>query len=262
MKRRKSWKEFQKSKVVLVLSVQVLQGEVEWVAGGCSLENSILTSKLSKPATQLQKYIGTLNVLDNFCVVDRFDKDGSAWVDVYTTQSNRELMDEDSEIIAMRRKIQHLIEQHVEIIMKIASHNSKSATHVPGGNASVEALARLLTNRTDMKIKFDFQDQGIKTVETIKPFESKIYSDDKVVASGWVKNFNESDQNVTLFKMQNSGKQVVLSVGSPGHRESLIDAQKVSQNVTVQFNPTVDLLRPDKSVSGGILVEILKTGAP
>jgi hypothetical protein len=86
MKYSKSANDGEEGTKVLVFSACALEEGVEWVDEGFSVENSLLTTKLSKFITHLDLYVGKLGLLDNHHVIDRFDKNGSAWVNVYNVK--------------------------------------------------------------------------------------------------------------------------------------------------------------------------------
>lgn len=257
MNGRKSSNGDDQSSKILIFSACAIERGVEWVDGGCSVDNSLLTTKLSKLATNLDSYIGKLHLLDNHHVIDRFERDGSAWVDVYTIKPNRELLGFDTEIETVKVKIQQCIDEHEEIIHEISSRTSKSDNRGRGGNAAVEAFAKCLTTKTDTKLRLDFPNQGTRIIDTIRPIETQINSVDNVEsATGEVMCFTENDQKLTLYKLKQLNGQLVLSVLKPIQRAKLLDIQKEKRVINVKFAPTIDQLRPDKSTRSGVLSEI------
>jgi hypothetical protein len=174
---------------------------------------------------------------------------------------NHDLVGFDDEDATIRAKIQEYIGEHYEIIQELSTLTNKSDNGVRLGNAAVEAIAKLLTTKSDAKLRFNFQNQGTKIVKTIRAIETKIHSGDSVEsATGEVMCFTENDQKVTLFKLKPLTGQLVLSVLKPVQREQLLDFQKENRVIGVKYSPTVDQLRHDKSTRGGVLNEITWIG--
>lgn len=245
---------------ILVFSACALEREVEWVEGGCSIENSILSSKISKFASTLKKYVDTLK-LGPIQVVDSFNPDGSAWVKVFIFLPTFDVKEIESKLTATQSVIQKSMENHWQVIQKLSTQTNFSELNNCGGSAAVEAFLKCLSNKIDSKVRFDFPNLGTKFINTIQPLVLKIQSESKKsVATGNVKYFNDGDQKVILFNLENIAGEISLSVSESQHRDVLIKAQLEKRQIGVKYMEMVDLIRPDIVSRDGRLIEIERIG--
>lgn len=244
---------------ILVFSARVKNVKVDWAGEGCSVDNASIKKILSKFASNLECYVRSLGVLDNIHTIDRFDSDGSAWVEIRTINSNKELNNVDGEIESCRKVIRQKLSVHRQAISACANEGIKQV-EVEGNHAAVEAMSKCLSSSEGLEIELDFKCAGKETVKTTKLISTKVISQNEESATGVVRQFDDAHERVTLYSIEGLPGGITLNVRDSDQRKVLIMAQLERRQVTVKFSPSRKRTRPDKDAREGLLVEISSVG--
>lgn len=244
---------------ILVFSARVKNVKVDWAGEGCSVDNASIKKILSKFASNLEGYVRSLGVLDNIHTIDRFDLDGSAWVEIRTIYFNKELNNVDGEIESCRKVIRQKLSVHREAVSACANEGIKQIK-IEGNHAAVEALSKCLSSSEGLEIELDFKCAGQEIVKTTKSIPMKIISEDEEDVTGVVRQFDDAHEKVTLHFIEGLPGGVTLNVHDLDQRKVLIMAQLECRLITVKFLPSRNRTRPDKDAREGFLVEISSVG--
>lgn len=244
---------------ILVFSARVKNVKVDWAGEGCSIDNVSVKKILSKFASNLEMYVRLLGVLDNIRTIDRFNLDGSAWVEIRTINFNKELNNVNGEIESCRKVIRQKLSVHREAVSAYADAGIKQV-EVDGNHAAIEALAKCLSSSEGLEIEFDFECAGKETVKTTKLISTKVISGDEEDATGVVRQFDDVNEKVTLYSIEGLPGGITLNVRDSDQRKALITAQLECRPISVKFLPSRSRARPDKDAREGLLVEILSVG--
>lgn len=246
----------------LVFSVQVQNVETSWGDNGCSIDNVSLKKVLSKFAFNLEIYVKTLAVLGNVCAIDRFNLDGSIWVEIRTIPSNKGLGAVEGEIESARKSVRHSMMLHRDLLLACADG---SMQHIPVTEncVAVEALSKCLTSVVELEVEFDFKDAGMESIKTTMPIAGMVVSchtEDIASITGSVRQFDDLQERFVLYAVEGLYGSVQLNVRDAAQRKALILAQLERRQVEVKYSPYQKKIRPDQNLREGLLVEIGRIG--
>ena len=246
---------------IKILTLQVRGVQASWNDTGCSIEHNIFKKVVNKAASSLEAYIRTLGILSDFKIIDRFDSNGSAWIEVHQKQTNHELDGINSEISALREQISTQLSRHVEVVNAISKGDELRSSLADQNHKAISALEAFMSSVDNVELEFNFNDNKKNTViQSIKPIDGRIIDQEPKTVSGFSRNFDEVDETVTLHRSDDFRGNLVLRVKDAAKRKPLILAQLEGRLLTVQYIPQVHSLRPDKELPSGELDEIISVG--
>lgn len=253
----------EKNHSTIVFSVQIEGVEATWENGCCSVENSTFRKKFSRAAAHLEEWVRGLGLLSNARAVDRFEQDGTAWVDIHTTHpANHEFEEFVEKASAIREKIMSEYKSQRSALESISQKEVGSS--VPRADQrTIELLQKFIAFPPDLRVVMNFESEKIE-VSPVKPVKGNIVILEGEIISGLIRYFDDVAESLVLFDLDGQPGQITLNLNPDANRRKLRDiltlAQHERRRVTIEFEPTKSILRPDKDSRNGIIKNIVKVG--
>jgi len=247
---------------IRIFNSQVRGANGSWSEEGFSIAHPIVKKVVSKVASNLEGYIKSLGLTDAFELVDRFDRDGCAWVEGYLRQRNHELDCVESKITALREEIFAKLLRHLKIVNEISQGNDLQPLLGEDNSKMIGALAKLISSAENIEMELDFPDHEKIIIPSLKPVIGYIFEKEQhMIASGMAGYYDDVNEFVTLCRIDDFRGNLKLRVKTFEMRLAMLSALTERRKITVKYLPHIHSLSPDKELKEGVLIEILSDGS-
>lgn len=251
-----------------VVVIKVSGVDLNWNNGVSSVESKSLKCMISIKASQIEEYIRSVDLLEHFQIIARFDQNGAS-IEVTTWSTNGDWIDFEKKVEIIREELhRRYLTNQASLKEKFKSTNGSysqgSAQEKSKKDfAAEEALMKFASPSPGTKMEIDFGRSGKEVVEPQKAILIASRSIDNTreeKVTGEIRQFDDIDQTVTLCNLQGLSGFITLEVSGLSERKALLLAQIERRPVTVKFAPSRNPVRPDKQSRYGRLTDIILVG--
>ncbi len=248
---------------IRIFNSQVRGANGSWSEDGFSIAHPLIKKVVGKVASKLEGYIQSLGLADKFDIVDRFDREGCAWIEGYLRQPDHELDSVESKITSLRAEIFEKLSRHLKIVDAISKGNKLQPLLGEDNSKMISALSKLMASAENIELELDFQGHEKMVIPSIKPVVGYVIEEQKKqkVASGMIRYYDDDYESVTLSHIDDMRGNLTLRVKTDSMRRTLLAAQTERRKISVTYIPHFHSLNPDQEMKEGVLVEILSDGS-
>jgi len=215
-----------------------------------------------KKSLQLKKLLKHSGLLKKFSTSNRFVESG-IMIDVLVDDYNRNLSTFENKLEKIREELKHRFVDFRDNFQPIPNptntHQSKKSKYI-----EYEAIQKFLSISHSLEIIIDFYEAGKEVFVFKKIKQKELYFLDKEdlrEVTGEISHFDNGHQRITLYNLHNLTGSLTLQVIEPPDKMEFLRALAKNSLVSVKFLPLKNILRPDKKVRKGRLIEIVSIGS-